>query len=478
MSMMSYDYDLLVIGAGSAGLAAARRSASYGVKVAIVEQEQLGGVCTNRGCVPKKLMVYAASFSRQLTAAQDYGWSMPVGEFSWQRFVQARDQAIDQIHQSQQQSLEQAGIELIRGHAAFIDPHTVSIDRQSSDGQSSERNKLAQQKVRADKILVAVGGKPNKPPISGIEYALTSREMFHLQELPGRLAILGGGYIGVEFASLMRGLGVDVSVLDQSHCVLSGFDQDLQIAVRDGLRDRGINIFCSTTAESIQPTSQGLELTLAGEGLTADCPDTLAVDTVLCATGRSPNLNSLKLENAGVDVSRKQIVVDDYSQTSQENVYAVGDCTNRLPLTPVARAEGHAFADTVFGNQPRKLDYGLIPSAVFSRPEAATVGMTEAQARECYSDPFSNSQGNDEAIYCNLIEFTPLFDRLTSVDRPALFKQVIHRASDRVLGVHLVCEHAAEMIQGIALAMQKGVTKQEMDHTIGIHPTSIEELFE
>lgn len=469
--MMAYDYDLLVIGAGSAGLAAARRSASYGVKVAIVEAEQLGGVCTNRGCVPKKLMVYAASFSRQLTAAQDYGWSMSTGEFSWQRFVQARDQAIDQIHQSQQQTLEQAGIELIRGHATFVDPHTVSLE-------STDTDKSGGQKITADKILVAVGGKPIKPPIPGIEYAITSREMFHLQALPERLAILGGGYIGVEFASTMRGLGVDVSVLDQSQCVLAGFDQDLRVAVRDGLRDRGINVFCRTTAESIQLTSRGLQLALAGDGSTEGYPATLTVDTVLCATGRSPNLDSLKLEHAGVDVSTKQIVVNDYSQTSQSNIYAVGDCTNRLPLTPVARAEGHAFADTVFGHRPRKLDYGLVPSAVFSCPEAAMVGMTESQARECYSDKYSDGEGNDEAIYCNLIEFTPLFNRLMSTSRPALFKQVIHRASDRILGVHLVCEHAAEMIQGIALAMQKGITKQEMDQTIGIHPTSMEELFE
>jgi len=472
MNMMSYDYDLLVIGAGSAGLAAARRSASYGVKVAIVEQEQLGGVCTNRGCVPKKLMVYAANFSRQLAAAQDYGWSLSDTKFSWRQFVEASDQVIDQIHHSQQQTLAEAGITLIRGHATFIDSHTVSVDQQNTDTAQA-----GGQKITADKILVAVGGKPIKPSIPGVEHAITSREMFHLQELPKRLAILGGGYIGVEFASTMRGLGVEVSVLDQSHCVLSGFDQDLQVAVRDGLRDRGINIFCSTTAESIQSTPQGLQLTLSGD-VQEERPAMLTVDTVLCATGRSPNLGALNLENVGVEVNEKQIVVDDYSQTTQENIYAVGDCTNRLPLTPVARAEGHAFADTVFGHQPRKLDYGLIPSAVFSHPEAATVGMTEAQARECYSDSDADNQGDDEAIYCNLIEFTPLFDRLTSTSRPALFKQVIHRASDRILGVHLVCEHAAEMIQGIALAMQKGITKREMDQTIGIHPTSIEELFE
>lgn len=444
---MAYNYDLLVIGAGSAGLAAAKRSAAYGAKVALVEQEQLGGVCTNRGCIPKKLMVFASDFSYWLDAAELYGWSVAEKQFHWQRFVAARDQEVDRIHQVQQKALSEAGVDVICGHAAFLDSHTVEID---------------QRKVTADKILIAVGGKPSKPPIPGIEHAVTSREMFQLQDLPSRLAILGGGYVGVEFASTLHGLGVEVTLMNQEDCILTGFDQSLQTAVRDGLRQRGIRVFCNTTAQEIQPTSQGLQLTLSG-----DCSD-LTADTVLCAVGRSPNLDPLHLENAGVEVGKKAIVVDDYSRTSQPNIYAVGDCTNRLPLTPAARTEGRAFAEIVFGNQPRKLDYASVPSAVFSRPEAAAVGMTESQAREQYGD---------DAVTCHAIEFVPLFNRLSQNSQSALFKQVIHRETDRILGIHIVCEHAAEMIQGITIFVKKGMTKQEMDDTIGIHPTSAEEFF-
>lgn len=446
--MMAYNYDLLVIGAGSAGLAAAKRSATYGVKVALVEQEQLGGVCTNQGCIPKKLMVYASDFSRWLDDARHYGWTVENQQFNWRRFVAARDAEIDRIHQVQQKALSDAGVDLLHGHAAFLDQHTVAVDPG---------------KVTADKILIAVGGKPNKPNIPGIEHTMTSREMFHLQELPSRLAILGGGYIGVEFASILHGFGVDVILINQAQYLLTGFDQSLQTAVQDGLLKRGIQVHCNTTAAEIKPTRQGLQLTLSG-----DHPQTLTVDTVLCATGRSANLAALNLDKAGVAIDDKAIPVDAYSRTNQENIFAVGDCTDRLALTPAARSEGRAFADTVFGNQPDKLDYGSIPSAVFVRPEAATVGMTEAQAREQYGD---------DQIECNSIEFIPLFNRLSHSSQPALFKQVIHRKSDRILGIHLVCEHAAEMIQGMALAVKQSMTKQEIDHTIGIHPTSAEEFF-
>lgn len=445
---MAYNYDLVVIGAGSAGLAAAKRSATYGTKTAIVEQAQLGGVCTNRGCVPKKLMVYAADFSHWLEDAQHYGWSVERQAFDWQRFVVDRDKEIDRIHQVQQNTLSDAGVDVIRGHATFLDQHTVEVD---------------QRKVTADKILIAVGGKPIQPPIPGIDHTITSDDIFHLQTLPARLAILGGGYIGVEFASVLRGFGIEVTLMNKEDCILTGFDQSLQTAVQDGLRKRGIEIFCNTTAKTIKQTTQGIQLTLSG-----DCSETITVDTVLCATGRSPNLEPLNLEKAGVNIEAKAIAVDDYNRTSQENIFAVGDCTNRLPLTPAARAAGHAFADTVFGNQPVKLDYSTIPSAVFSRPEAATVGMTEVQASERYGE---------DAITSNCVEFIPLFNRLSHSSQSALFKQVIHKASDRILGVHIVCEHAAEIIQGIALAVKQGVTKQEMDNTVGIHPTSAEEFF-
>jgi glutathione reductase (NADPH) len=446
---MTYNYELLIIGAGSAGLAAAKRAASYGVQVAIVEQEQLGGVCTNRGCIPKKLMVYAADFATAIDDAKQYGWSVSKGTFDWQQFIHARDRELARIHQSQQDSLSKAGVELIRGHAAFLDAHTVAIDDRP---------------ITADKILIAVGGKPNKPPISGIEYTITSREMFQLQELPSHLAIIGGGYIGVEFGSTLRSLGVNITLIETSEYILSGFDHDIQKIVQQGLEQRGIQIIHQAKAREIKPVANRLQLTTDGK-----TSETITVDTILCATGRTPNLESLNLDKAGVALKDKAIAVDEYSRTTQDNIFAVGDCTDRLPLTPVARTEGHAFADTVFGHHPRKLDYERIPSAVFARPEAASIGMTESRACEIYGE---------DAIECDRTEFTPLYNRLSGSNQSALFKRVIHRETDRILGVHLVCDHAAEIIQGITLAIQQGVTKQEMKHTIGIHPTSAEELFE
>jgi glutathione reductase (NADPH) len=449
---MAYNYDLLVIGAGSAGLAAAKQAATYGVNVAIVEQEQLGGVCTNRGCIPKKLMVYAADLADSIGDAPSYGWSVAPSTFSWQRFIAARDQEIERIHRSQQQALSHAGVEILRGHAAFVDPHTIELD---------------DRKLSAERIVIAVGGVPQKPPISGIEYTITSREMFQLQELPAHLAIIGGGYIGVEFASTLRSLGIEVTLIDTGDAILSGFDRDVRMAVQTGLKQRGIQIINHATAKVIQPTANRLQLTLDNQS-TDEIPETITADTILCATGRTANLDPLKLEQAGVDRSDKAIAVDLYSRTSQDHIFAVGDCTNRLPLTPAARAEGRACIDTIFGPQPRQLDYDRIPSAVFARPEAASVGMTEDKARDTH--------GGD-AIDTDCIKFVPLYQRLTGSEQPALFKRVIDRQTDRILGIHIVGAHAAEIIQGLALALNQGVTKHDMDQTIGIHPTSAEELF-
>jgi glutathione reductase (NADPH) len=447
-SFMSYTYDLAVIGAGSGGLAAAKRAAQYGAKVAIVEKEHLGGTCVNRGCVPKKLMVLAANVPHQLQLAESYGWHIQHPTFDWQTFVQKRDAEIERLRQVQDQSLSKAGVETIHGQASFVDPHTLQVD---------------DRRLTADKILIAVGGKPIQPDIPGIEHTVTSREIFHLKTLPKRLAIIGGGYIGVEFASMMHGFGCEVSILNREACILPGFDGDLTGTLRKNLRQRGIKSLCNTTAKAIQKRKDGLELALTG-----DCEDTLIVDTVLCAVGRSPNFDGLGLEQANVKHDKKAIEVDAYSRTSQENIYAIGDCTGRLPLTPVAIAEGRAFADTVFGQQPRKIDYSYIPSAVFARPEAAAVGMTEAQADEQYGET---------NIRCDRTEFHPLTYSLMESSPPTLMKYVVHKDSDRVLGLHIVGEHAAEMIQGMALAIQHGVRKQDISEAIGIHPTAAEELF-
>jgi glutathione reductase (NADPH) len=445
---MSFDFDLLVIGGGSAGLAAAKRAAKYNVRVAIVEQSQLGGTCVNQGCISKKLMVYAADFATMPNKARDYGWSIEAGKFDWQRFVAVRDQEIRRLRQVQADSLTHAGIETIRGQAAFFDAHTVEV---------------GDRKLTADKILIAVGGEPVLPDLPGIEHVITSNEIFNLNQLPQRIAIVGSGYIGVEFASILRSFGTEVTLMDQEDRLLKGFDHDLQTAVQNGLNRRGIKSLFKTTVKKIEQQSQSLQLTLVG-----DCPGALTVDTVLFAIGRTPSLGSLNLDQAEVKVEGKAIAVNEYSQTSQANIFAIGDCTNRLPLTPVARAEGQAFAETEFGSHTYHLDYEYVPTAVFSRPEAAAIGMTEAKAREAYGD---------EAVRCYQTEFQPLFDSLRHHAEKSMLKLVVRQPSNQVLGAHLVTAHAAEIIQGIAIAVKYGITKQDFDNMIGIHPTSAEEFF-
>jgi glutathione reductase (NADPH) len=445
---MAYDFDLLVIGAGPAGLSAAKRAAHYGAKVAIAERSHPGGTCVNRGCVPKKLMVYAADFANLIPDAVGYGWSKAETEFHWQRFISTMQQEVEKIQRSQLQALTQAGVHFFAHHASFLDAHTLEI---------------GEQKVTAEKILIAVGGKPLKPAIAGIEHAVTSDDMFNLSELPQRIAIIGGGYIGVEFASILRGFGVEVTVMNHESCILEGFDEDLQMRVQNGLSDRGIHILCSTTAKEIQPIADGFCLMLEGE-----CPEKITADLVLCATGRSPNLAGLGLENAGIEADKKAIVVDEHCRTSQPHIFAAGDCANQKQLTPVARAAGLAFADREFGNQSHMIANSYIPSAVCARPEAATVGLTETQAREEFGDLVQT--------FCT--EFHPLFHKLSQSHEKTFFKLVVNRKTDRVLGIHIVGAHAAEMIQGFLPALKLGLTKQQINQTIGIHPSNAEELFD
>jgi glutathione reductase (NADPH) len=441
---MTYDYDLFVIGAGPGGLSAAKRAAKYGAKVAIAEASHLGGTCTNLGCIPKKLMVYAADFAGWFEASQGYGWKSEPPQFDWQRFVTARDQELDRLRQSHQRSLIKAGVNLFQSQAKFLDLHTIEV---------------ADQKVTADKILIAIGGKPIKPDIPGIKHALTSEQMFHLKQLPKRIAMLGAGYIGVEFASVLRGFGAEVFLINKEHCILHGFDESVSQAVREGLLKRGIHNLCSTTIEKITPVAEGLHLTLSNA-------ETIVVETVLCAIGRSANLENLGLEQVGVEMNQKAIAVDIHSRTSQPHIFAVGDCTNRKQLTPVARAEGRAFADTQFGDYSWTVDYASVPSAVCARPEAASIGMTESQAQEKL-----------EKVRCYQSEFKPLFHSLSGQDTKMLIKLVTNEENNQVIGLHIVGENAAEIIQGFVLAMQRGITKQDFDRTIGIHPSSAEELF-
>ncbi len=443
---MAFDYDLFIIGAGSAGLAASKQAASYGKRIAIAEQEAIGGTCINRGCVPKKLMVYAADFALKERFASGYGWNECKRQLDWSRLIVAVHQQIEKRHQSYLQALHKGSVELIQSHVTFIDPHTIEIDGR---------------KVTADKIIIAVGGHPLKPDIPGIEHAITSREMFQLQKLPKRLAIVGGGYIGVEFSSMMNAFGVEVTLMDRDELILSGFDDDIRSGLQNGLSQRGIKFLGNTTAKEIKQVNGELQIILSG-----DRPQTLTADTILIATGRSPNTKNLNLENALVEVGEKgAITVDDYNRTTQENIFAIGDCSTRIPLTPVVRSEGRAVANTIFGDKPEKLNYDYVPSAIFARPEAAAVGMSEAKAREKFG----------ESVQCLRTRFEPLFYTMTDRSEQAMMKLVVDE-SDRVLGAHMVGEHAADIIQSLAVAIRKGVTKQDVEATIGIHPTTGEEF--
>ncbi|MEH2109720.1 glutathione-disulfide reductase [Nostoc sp.] len=444
---MTFDYNLFVIGAGPGGLAAAKKAASYGVRVAIAEQESIGGTCVNRGCVPKKLIVYAADFALQNQIASSYGWSDCQTYFDWTLFIKSVHQHIDSINQSYFQQLHKAGIELISQHVTFIDAHTINIDGR---------------KVTADKILIAVGGQPLKPNIPGIEYAITSREMFQLPYLPKRLTIIGGGYIGVEFSSMMQAFGCEVTVIEKDEMILSGFDHDIRSAVQQALSKRGIKLFTNSTVQEIKYSDESLLLTITGESR-----EIITTDTILVATGYTPNTKNLGLENAHVELGENgAIKVDEYSCTSQKNIFAVGDCTSRVQLSPVAQAEGIAFADTVFGNKAQKLNYDYVPSAVFSRPEAASVGMTEAEAREKFG----------ESVECYYTQFQTLLYQLTEQNESTTIKLVLNADSGQVLGAHMVGENAADIIQSLGVAIRKGITKQDFDETIGIHPTTGEEF--
>jgi glutathione reductase (NADPH) len=443
---MTYDYDLFVIGGGSGGIAAGRRAAQYGAKVGVAEYDRLGGTCVNRGCIPKKLMVYASHFPDLFEDAQGFGWSAVQSTLDWQKMITAVNKELERLNGVYQNMLNNAKVELFRGYANFLDPHTLEI---------------GERKVTADKILIAVGGHPVKPDIPGIEHAITSDDMFLLKEQPKSILIMGGGYIGVEFACIMNGLGSDVTQLIRRNLILQGFDDDIRSNIQEGMESHGIEILTSCEASSIEKTPEGLKVTLGSKH-----QETIVVDVILAATGRKPKLKNLGLENADVEINNGAIAVDKYSQTSQQNIFAVGDCTDRMNLTPVAIGEGRAFADTQFGGHSRTMSYENIPTAIFSTPEAATVGLTEAQAREQYGD----------AVKVYRAKFKPTYHSLSGRDERVMVKLVVAEDTDKVLGAHMVGEHAAEIIQGMAIALKMGATKKDFDATVGIHPSVAEEF--
>ena len=447
---MNYDYDLLVLGAGSGGIATARRAAQYGAKVGIIESDRLGGTCVNRGCVPKKLMVYASHFYDLFEDSTGYGWTVGETSFDWNKMITAVNNEVDRLNGIYQRMLDNSGVTLYRGYGKFIDSHTVEI---------------GDKKVTADKILIAVGGKPFKPnDIPGVEHAITSREIFHVKEQPKRMVIIGGGYIGVEFACILNGLGTEVTLVIRGDKILRGFDEDLRSEIQDGMERHGIRILTNKPDISIAKKDSGLEVTVYDKNGDEEIIVTDAAS--LAATGRMPDLENLGLENTKVEVVNGAVAVDEYNQTAEAHIYAVGDCTDRINLTPVAINEGRAFADTHFGGKSRQMCYENVPTAVFSTPEAATVGLTEAEARAKYG----------EAVKIYRSKFRPMYYTLPDKPEKTLMKLIVDTNTDRVVGAHMVGDNAGEIIQGVAIAVKMGATKADFDATVGIHPSSAEEF--
>ncbi len=440
------DYDFLIIGAGTGGMAAAKKAANYGMKVAVIEREKVGGTCLNRGCTPKKLMVYGADFALKEPLASSYSWDKCDRQVDWSNLMKNIHNRLDAISNSFKETFAEKGIDLIYGDAKFTGNNTV---------------KVKDQEITADKILIAVGGHPIKPDFPGSDLAITSRGMFQLDRIPKKLAIVGGGYIGVEFASIMNAFGSEVVFMDTSELILSGFDQELRTTVQQGLIDRGIEFIGETTAEKIEQQGEQLKLHL-------DSGKTILADQVLLATGRAPNTKTLDLDQAGVKTGDKgEIKVDEYCRTQNQHIYAVGDCIDRIPLTPVAKAEAEAVVETLYGKKPISINYADVPSAVFSRPEAATIGLSESEARDKY-----------DQVKCYCDRTTPMLYSLAddAQQEKITIKLVVVGEEEKIVGVHMVGEHAADMIQCLAVAIRKGITKQDLDDSFGIHPTIGEEF--
>ena len=421
--MVRFDVELFVIGGGSGGVRAARVAAEHGARVAIAEASRWGGTCVIRGCVPKKLLVYASEVSSALDNARGNGWTIPSASFDWAALVAAKDEEITRLSQLYAQRLTKAGVRILEARARLVDPHTIEVGNE---------------RITAGHILVATGGHPKKPAIGTY---ITSDEAFHLPSLPKHIAILGAGYIGIEFAHIFRGFGADVTLVHRSEHVLRGFDPDLAAEVERGLIAHGVKF-------------------VSGDHI--EFPHDLA----MAAIGRDPATKELGLTEAGVVLDgRGAVLVDEFSKTNVPHIYAVGDVTARVQLTPIAIREGHAVADTLFGNRPTPILHELIPTAVFAQPPAAAVGLTEPAAR---------AGGHDVQIF--RARFRPMRYALSKRDEHVLIKLVVSRATDKVLGVHIVGPDAPEIIQSVAIAVTMGATKADFDRTFALHPTTAEEL--
>ncbi len=442
--MDKFDYDLFVIGAGSGGVRAARMSSSFGARVAITEDRYLGGTCVNVGCVPKKLLVYASHFSEDFENARGFGWKVDTTDFNWQQLIKNKNTEIERLNGVYAKILDSNGVERFEGHGTLVDEHTVTINGKN---------------YSAERILIATGGWPSIPDIPGKEHVISSNEVFFLETLPEKIVIVGGGYVAVEFAGIFNGLGVDTTLLYRGPLFLRGFDHDVREFLAEEMQKKDIRLKFETNIDSIEKTDNQLLATLTDGS-------TLAGDQILYATGRKPNTAGMGIESLGIKLDKNAaIIVNEQYQTNLPSIYAVGDVTNRVNLTPVALAEGMFLARRLYNNETSAVEYENIPTCVFSQPNIGTVGLTEEEARDSYDqiDIYKSS-------------FTPMKHTLSGDDEKTFMKLIVDKKSDLVIGVHMVGPEAGEIIQGIGIALKAGASKTDFDKTIGIHPTTAEEF--
>ena len=442
--MSNYDYDLVTIGAGSGGVRASRLAGGYGARVAVCEEDRVGGTCVLRGCIPKKLLIYAAHYADYIEDSANYGWTIEGIAHDWKKLIKNKNIELDRLNRIYLSILKNNNVDLKEGRGLIIDEHTVEV------GGS---------RITTENILIAVGGWPSMPTIPGIEYAITSNEALQLPALPKSMVIVGGGYIAVEFAGIFSGLGVEVTEIIRADRILRGFDIDMRVSLSEEMGKRGIKIKSEAEVLSIKKHQDNFSLQLKnGENIKTEC--------VMYATGRKANTEGLGLDRAGVQLRNNgAIKVDDYNRTSQPNIFAVGDVTDRIQLTPVAIQEGHAFADMLFGGDKRVTDYKNVPSAVFSTPPIATVGLTEEEAIAQY--------GKVDIYDSN---FKPLVHTMSGRDERSVMKLIVDTKTDVVVGCHMMGTDSPEIIQGVAIAIKCGATKSQFDSTTGIHPSSAEEF--
>ncbi len=442
--MANYDFDLFVIGAGSGGVRAARMSAGLGAHVAIAEDRYLGGTCVNVGCVPKKLFVYASHFTEDFENAKGFGWNIGSTDFDWSKLIKNKNAEIKRLNGVYKKILDNSGAETIHGRATVVDEHTVEINGKQ---------------ITAERILIATGGWPSVPDIPGKEHIISSNEAFFLDSLPEKIIIVGGGYIAVEFAGIFHGLGVDTTLLYRGPLFLRGFDQDIREALANEMIKKGINIKFESNISEIEKIENKFIATL-------EDGDQIEAGQIMYATGRKPMTENLGLEKAGIELDKNNAIkVNDEYQTNVPSIYAIGDVTNRVNLTPVALAEGMVLAKRFYGNEDKDVDYSNIPTCVFSQPNIGTVGLTEEEARKKY---------DDIDIYKS--SFKPMKLSLSDSDEKTFMKLIVDKKSDLVVGVHMLGPDAGEIIQGIGIAIKAGATKKVFDSTIGIHPTAAEEF--